>query len=47
LSWKTEGDTIAYRVSTPEGFKVQVENLSGKKLTLRGQKSELSRDLPG
>jgi alpha-L-rhamnosidase len=34
LSWKTKGDTISYQVSTPEGFKVQVENLTGKKLTL-------------
>jgi len=34
LSWKTQGDTISYQVSTPNGFEVQLENLSGKKLTL-------------
>jgi alpha-L-rhamnosidase len=33
LSWKTKGDTISYQVGTPEGFKVQVENLTGKALT--------------
>jgi hypothetical protein len=34
LSWKTQRDTISYQVSTPKGFEVQLENLSGKKLTL-------------
>jgi hypothetical protein len=34
LSWKTQRDTITYQVSMPEGFEVQLENLSGKKLTL-------------
>jgi len=34
LSWKTQGDTISYQVSTPNGFEVQLENSSGKKLTL-------------
>jgi alpha-L-rhamnosidase len=32
LSWTTKGDTISYQVSTPEGFKVQVDNFTGKKL---------------
>ena len=35
LSWKVNGDSISYQVSTPEGFQVQIENFSGKKLTLR------------
>jgi hypothetical protein len=34
LSWKTQRDTISYQVSTPKGFDVQLENWSGKKLTL-------------
>ena len=33
LSWMTKGHTISYQVSAPEGFKLQVENLTGKKLT--------------
>ena len=32
---KTQRDTIAYQVRTSEGYAVQPENLSGKKLTLR------------
>jgi alpha-L-rhamnosidase len=36
LSWKTKGDTISYQIVTPEGYKVQVENLTAKKLTLAG-----------
>ena len=34
LSWKMTADSIAYRLDTPEGFKVQVENLTGKKLVI-------------
>ena len=34
LSWKAQRDSISYQVSTPEGYAVQLENLSGKKLTL-------------
>ncbi|MGD0127242.1 MAG: hypothetical protein ABSF46_17925 [Terriglobia bacterium] len=34
LSWNTQRDAISYQVSTPEGFAVEIENLSGKKLTL-------------
>jgi alpha-L-rhamnosidase len=35
LSWKTQGDAIEYGIRTPDGFQVQIENLTGKKLTLR------------
>jgi alpha-L-rhamnosidase len=38
LSWKTQGDAIEYQVRTPDGFQVQVENLSGKKLTVGNSK---------
>jgi hypothetical protein len=34
LSWKAKGDTISYRLHTPEGFRVQLENLTAKKLTV-------------
>jgi alpha-L-rhamnosidase len=34
LSWNTQRDAISYQLSTPEGFAVEIENLSGKKLTL-------------
>ena len=32
LSWQREGDTIRYRLRCPEGFRVDVENLSGRRL---------------
>ena len=34
LEWKKKGDQILYWVSAPEGFEVEVENLSGKELRL-------------
>ncbi|MGD0011682.1 MAG: hypothetical protein ABSE93_24475 [Terriglobia bacterium] len=32
LSWKREGKTISYQIATPDGFRVQVENLTGREL---------------
>jgi len=34
LAWQITGETISYQVTAPKGFRVHVENLSGKNLTL-------------